>query len=170
MDTKTKNIVVFFGSPHKDSYTAKLLNLFIKKKLDNSNYKINIIYAYNENIHACIDCKFCRDYDFCIFKDLDNINNLLIESDFIIIASPIYNASFPSPLKSILDRFQIYYYYFQKHRKSIFEKPKNLLLLLTQGSKNINYNSSIKSLIKPICNILNIKSFKIINVTNTDNK
>ena len=145
-----KNILVLFGSPHKRGYTSLLLKYFLKFLPD---FSVNYIYAYDEMIKPCTGCNKCRKTYSCIFRDMDNINTLLRKSDFIIIASPIYNASFPAPLKSIFDRMQNYYFA-RKTYKFISENKKKVLLLLTQGSRNIDYEPIILPQINPIIKII----------------
>ncbi len=146
----SKNILVLFGSPHKRGYTSLLLEYFLKFL---SDYSVKYIYAYDEIIKPCIGCNKCKNTYKCIYRDMDNINMLLSKSDFIIIASPIYNASFPAPLKAIFDRMQNYYFA-RKTSQFISENKKKILLLLTQGSKNIDYEPIILPQINPIIKIL----------------
>lgn len=145
----SKNILVLFGSPHKNGYTSFVLDYFLKFL---PNFSVDCVYAYDEMIKPCIGCNKCKKTYNCIFRDMDNMNVLLSKSDFIIIASPIYNASFPAPLKSIFDRMQNYYFA-RKSSKFISDNKKKVLLLLTQGSKSIDYEPIILSQINPIIKI-----------------
>ncbi len=163
-----KNVLILFGSPHKNSYTKKLLEFYINNNLININCKINMVYCYNQHIKSCIDCKFCKKNNFCIFNDMDQINLLLKNSDIIILASPIHNSSISSPLKIILDRMQLYYYYFVKYKKSMLKKPKETIILLTQGSNKNIYIKNILLQIEPVFRTLNAKITKILILLKTD--
>lgn len=163
--TMKKNLLILFGSPHKKGYTSLLLEYFLKFLPD---FSINYIYAYDEMIKPCIGCNKCKSTYECIFRDMDYINNLLCKSNFIIIASPIYNASFPAPLKSIFDRMQNYYFA-RKSSKFISENKKKVLLLLTQGSKNIDYTHIILPQINPIVKILGGELIENFILKDTDN-
>ena len=154
---------IIYGSPHSNGNTSKLLNYFLKFL---PNFSLNFINAYEEMIKPCIDCKFCKNnFKQCIFKDMNKINTLLDESRLYIIASPIYNASFPAPLKSIFDRLQPYYFL----RHSTLQNKK-AVILLTQGSNTIDYSSMIDFQIKPILKVLGAKMIGNITLKGTDDK
>ena len=54
----------------------------------------------------------------------------------IIIASPVYNMSFPAPMKAIIDRMQRYYSArFFLHKRPPIAKYRPVALLLSAGSK-----------------------------------
>ncbi len=156
-------VLILFGSPHENGYTSLLLNHFLKFL---PPYNITKINAYKEMISPCIDCGKCKKTGKCIFKDMNKINEHINISDFIIIASPVYNAAFPAPLKSIFDRFQPYYY--SRHKNKI--KKKKIVLLLTQGSEKINYEKIIFPQILPIIKIIGGELCGNIILSGTDNK
>ena len=101
-----KKALVIFGSPHKNGFTASMCNYFISNL---KKYDVNIVNAFESNFRPCIDCKKCSFSKSCVFSDMDNFDLLFRRSNLIILASPLYNFSFPAPLKSIIDRFQRYY-------------------------------------------------------------
>ena len=152
---------ILYGSPHENGNTFKLLNYFMKFLPD---FSVSWVNAYKENIRACVDCGVCKGYKRCVYRDMDSINNLLNNTELYIIASPIYNASFPAPLKSIFDRLQPYYY----SRKEILTS-KSAVLLMSQGSGNVDYDDVIAKQIKPIIRILGAKLSGILTLKDTDN-
>ncbi|MBR0423045.1 MAG: flavodoxin family protein [Clostridia bacterium] len=158
------NILILYGSPHKNGNTNKLLNSFLKNLFYD---KINIINAYEKSAHPCIDCKNCRKEAKCVFKDLNDFDNFIKSSNILIIASPIYNHSLPSPLKAIIDRMQRYY------SEKIFLKtknnypPKKAFILLSQGSDE-NLEKEILSQITPNLKLINTKSIEVFTLKATD--
>ena len=110
------NILVLYGSPHKNGNTNELLNNFLKNIFYD---KINIINAYEKTAHPCIDCKHCRKEQSCVFNDLNDLHEFIKSANILIIATPVYNCSLPSPLKAIIDRMQRYY------SEKMFLKTKN---------------------------------------------
>ena len=161
-----EDIIIFFGSPHKSGYTAKLLNYFLKFF---SNVNVTIVKAYEENIRPCIGCESCRNSSICVFRDMDRINTLLKKSGRIIIASPIYNASFPSPLKSILDRMQVYYFS-RNILESTLVRKKKAVILLTQGSETVDYEDIIRAQTVPAIKLMGADVVDILTLKGTDNK
>ena len=159
------NVLVLYGSPHKNGSTQKLLDSFLKTI---SCDKINTINAYEKSAHPCIDCKHCVKETNCVFNDLDDYHDFLKSANILIIASPVYNRSLPSPLKTILDRMQRYY------SEKIFLKLKNnyqskkAFILLSQGSKDENIEKEIISQISPNLKLINTKSINVFTLKNTD--
>lgn len=144
---------VLYGSPNKSGHTRMLLDTFLGYLPD---YDVKIIDSYHENIHACIGCFSCKTSGKCIYNDMENINYLLEVSDILIIATPVYNLSFPSPLKAIFDRFQPYFFKrFYMNIKPPIKKNKKAVLLLTQGLDDKRAKHIISEQLKMIFTIIN---------------
>ncbi len=150
-----KKILILYGSPHKNGFTFRILKRFLR---NNFKDEVKFVNAYEKNIKPCIDCKRCRNVLGCIFKDMEDIDEYFKSCEILIIASPIYNGSVPSPLKSVIDRMQRYY------SEKIFLKssmnnyvPKKALLLFTQGSDEKKNEEILLSQIKPNLLLINVK-------------
>ena len=144
---------VLYGSPNKSGHTRMLLDTFLGYLPD---YDVKIIDSYHENVHACIGCFSCKTSGKCIYNDMENINYLLEVSDILIIATPVYNLSFPSPLKAIFDRFQPYFFKrFYMNIKPPIKKNKKAVLLLTQGLDDKRAKHIISEQLKMIFTIIN---------------
>lgn len=168
MKNTIKKVLVLFGSPHKNGHTSNLLKYFLSFLPD---CEINFINAYEKNVCPCIDCGICKTAEKCFYDDMDDIDFYLRECDLVIIASPIYNASFPAPLKAIFDRMQRYYCAkFDLKIIPPIKKEKQAVILLTQGSTDNSMEKSIMSQIKPILNLINTIQTEFISLTDTDNK
>lgn len=153
-----KKIFVLFSSPHKNGKTKKLLSSFVKPL--EKQFNIEIFNTYDNIISPCIDCKKCIKSGFCNFNDLETLSINLESCDIIIIASPIYNFGFPSPLKSVLDRFQLYYNFYIENNRCKIEKSKEIVLLLTCGRPEDN--ATIHNLEKQVNCIFKYLNAKII--------
>lgn len=158
------NILVLYGSPHKNGNTNKLLNNFLKTIFYD---KINIIDAYKKSARPCIDCCHCAKEAGCIFNDLDDFNEFIKSANILVIASPVYNRSLPSPLKAIIDRMQRYYNEKKFLKKKNHYSPKKAFVLLTQGS-NKNIEKEIIAQISPNLKLVNTKSIETITLKSTD--
>ncbi|MCX7694161.1 MAG: flavodoxin family protein [Caloramator sp.] len=127
------NVVVFNGSYNKEGKTYSILNKFLYKIKNKSN-NIFIINAYELNIKHCIGCKNCEKTGECIYRDLDNIYKKIEEADLIVVSSPVYFASFSSPLKVLIDRLQVIYA--RKFILNRYIKPKKGIYIFTAGRKS----------------------------------
>ncbi len=164
---KTKKALIIFGSPHTNGKTIKLLN-FLKRKIEDK-FGFYFINAYERNIKPCIDCGKCLENSKCIFCDLEDLGYYLSVCDLIILASPIYNNSFPAPLKALIDRTQSYYNFKKVKGYSYFKKTKKGVVILTAGS--CDFNKNIISLqFEPVLKLLNVTDINYIILENTDDK
>lgn len=158
--------LILSGSPHENGYTSSILKFIVSSSPQTNVVKIE---AFKENIKPCIDCSFCKKNFKCIFDDMNRINDLIENADILIFAFPIYNSSFPAPLKSILDRMQPYYHKkFTLGIKHPIKKPKKSLILATQGSENIHTQEIIKFQLNPILKLLNASECEYLCIKNTD--
>ena len=103
-----KHALVLFSSPHKDGHTKKLLEAFLDG-LKGEDWQVKSLDICKVNIHPCIACGYCQKADGCAFRDLDEFDRDLRACDLLLIATPVYNLSFPAQLKAVIDRFQRYF-------------------------------------------------------------
>ncbi len=127
--------VVIFASPHSDGNCNALLQSFIKNldmPLDTVTFD-----AYNLSPAACTNCGFCKTMRQCALRDLDALYDAIEKCNLLIVASPVYNMSFPAPMKAILDRFQMYYNarFSLGFRPSISKHRKAVLLACAGNEK-----------------------------------
>ena len=98
-----KHALVLFSSPHKDGHTKKLLEAFLDG-LKGKDWKVKSLDICKVNIHPCIACGYCQKADGCAFRDLDEFDRDLRACDLLLIATPVYNLSFPAQFKAVIDR------------------------------------------------------------------
>ena len=162
-----KTLLVLFGSPHQNGATARLLEEFLQA-VDRET-EIAVIDAYRENIRPCVACGFCKTREACSFSDMDSIDGLLRRADFLVVASPVYNLSFPAPLKAILDRTQRYFEArFSLRKKPPIEKPKRAVLLATAGSENADGAAIMEKQLRMIFSVMNTRLESVVALTGLD--
>ena len=99
-------VLVLYGSPHKDGTTARLLAAC----LDGIGAAtVTRFDAFSLAAAPCDDCGVCRKADGCRHRDLDGFYEALEAADVLVVATPVYNRSFPAPLKAVIDRLQRYW-------------------------------------------------------------
>lgn len=165
---KKKAALILFSSPHNSGSTARLLNIF----LDNlKGYDLKSVNLFKRNPKPCIDCRLCRRVQGCRFSDMDDIDMAFRQLDLIIIASPVYNRSFPAPLKAVLDRTQRYYSArFYMDIKPPLEKHKKIVLLTVSGSCDTEGPKIMKKQLEPIFTVINADLVGTVSWYNTDEK
>lgn len=93
------------GSAREDGNTALIINI-IFSELQKQGIQTELIQLASKIIEPCKGCYKCRGNRQCAFTD-DNfkeIFNKMIQSDGIILGSPVYSADVSSRMKAFLER------------------------------------------------------------------
>ncbi len=125
-------IMTITGGPRKEGDSAGMLRRFTRE-LD---VRLVEYSAYDSGFAPCTDCRACRQFEGCAMDDMDGFFADFEAVDGIVIASPVYNMSFPAPMKAILDRMQRYYsarFFLGKRPPIVKRRP--VALLLSAGSE-----------------------------------
>ena len=144
-----------------------MMNLFINGSNREQNcYKIlkdikkendKLISLSHKDIKYCLGCNSCvKKLDkFCVLDDYvsQNIYQKIIDSDKIIIASPIYMSSITGLLKNIIDRLYPFYHHNYFNSKEIY------LILSGQGTYEDNVEE-INDIVKYFLGISEWMNFK----------
>ncbi len=100
-------VVAFNGSPRKDGNTTILIN-HVFDELNKQGIETELVQLSGKKIHGCIACEKCfQNKDrHCSVKedDLNECIDKMIESDGIILGSPVYVADLTSEMKALMDR------------------------------------------------------------------
>ena len=97
-------IIGIIGSPRTDGNTSFLVKTALKSA-ETLGVETEIINLGSSNIEPCVACDICKATGECaIYDDMREINEILIESDGIIIGSPVYFGSVTAQLKMLIDR------------------------------------------------------------------
>ena len=102
-----KKVLILFGSPRENSNTKALLQPF-EQRLRALGCETEIIRAYDMKVRPCTACLNCQadlDRPACVYDDdMGEIYQKFLQSDLIVLATPVYSWNCPAPLKAILDR------------------------------------------------------------------
>jgi len=104
-----KKVIGLLGSPLSDGNTAKLLERALKGAED-AGCTVEKIEVASLDFQACMEMMFCKDHDTCIMDDdMQQLYPKFKEMDSIIIATPVMTMGIPGKLKSLMDRFQVFF-------------------------------------------------------------
>ncbi|MBQ8210341.1 MAG: flavodoxin family protein [Clostridia bacterium] len=95
--------IVLFASANKNGFTKQLTDCFLSEY----NGTVNFYNMYEENFAPCTGCGYCTKHGKCHIDDMNDILKDIFSSDFVIFASPVYNYTFPAPMKAFSDRLQL---------------------------------------------------------------
>ena len=134
------HITVLFASPRADGNTEELLRDFLSEYPD---AEVERFDAYALNLRPCVACDRCRTEGKCAFRDADELFAACEGCDVLVLASPMYNYSYPAPMKAILDRAQPWYH--KNFDAGKTDPGRKGILLLTSGcSGKYAFNSMEK--------------------------
>lgn len=132
-----KFIMTIGGGPRKNGFSAKMLQCFTESLGQYSvGHCLSIRHydAYSGNFAPCTDCRACCKFEGCVNHDMDEFFADFERCDAIVIATPIYNMSFPAPLKVIIDRMQRYFSArFSLGKRPPIAKHRRVILLAAGG-------------------------------------
>ena len=155
-----KKALVLFASPHPDGATRHLLDVFLSG-LSTERWTVEERDVCKDPVAPCRACGYCKKTDGCILHDFDGTDASLRACDLLIIASPVYNLTFPAQLKSVIDRFQRYFEArFARGVRPAIEKPRQAVLLLTMGRHD--------AFPEEVCARMLRQSFSVMNTTLRD--
>ena len=129
-----KRLLVLFGSPNSHGSTRMLLDGFLREFKERKEWQIDEMDTYALNPHPCTGCRACAKKEKCRWDDLDGFDKELRRCDLLVVAAPVYNDSFPAPMKALLDRTQRYFEArFSLNIRPPVKKHRDAVLLLAMG-------------------------------------
>lgn len=101
----SKKVLILSGSPRKDGNSDLLCDQFAKGATE-SGHTVKKIRVTEKNIHPCIACYHCRDNGGkCVFQDdMAALLQKIIDTDVLVLSSPVYFYSIDAQLKAVIDR------------------------------------------------------------------
>jgi multimeric flavodoxin WrbA len=128
-------ICILNGSPRLHGNTAELLKPFVEE-LKQSDAKLDNFTIVQKNVASCKGCYHCQDvqdaYGCYQQDDMHEIAKSIMESDLIVLATPIYIWYCTPELKCVLDRFYGLAKYYRS-AKGNFVEDKRVAILATHG-------------------------------------
>ncbi len=138
--------LIIFGSPRAYGETATLVR-YLASKLEGEYL---LVRAYDKNISACVDCRYCRDHEGCkIIDGMQKVYDFLPDCDNILLASPIHFSELSARLLLVCSRLQTYYSAKAFRGENMLYKKKKGAVILTgggEGGSDTAMNTAIRLL------------------------
>lgn len=125
------------GSPRRNGNTAALLGLFCEE-LAAGGVELESVWLYEKNIQPCVACRACQreqtGFGCSRRDDGQELFDLVLGTDLILLATPIYSFYCTPPMKALLDRlvYGMNKYYGPEKGPALWA-GKSLALLMTCG-------------------------------------
>lgn len=133
------HILAIHGSPRKGGNTEILLDSLIEGALS-AGAKVEKVPLYQLKFSPCIECGECDHLGECVLRDdMDRLYESYLNTDVLVVATPIFFYSHTSYVQAFFERFQAFwarkYRLGQQH--PLNKTPKGILLALgaTKGKK-----------------------------------
>ena len=128
-------ICILNGSPRVHGNTAELAKPFLEE-LTSGGATLSNYTLVNMNVASCKGCYRCQDvaneYGCYQQDDMHAIAKSIIESDLIVLVTPIYTWFCTTELKTVLDRFYGLAKYYRSAEGN-FVEGKRIAILATHG-------------------------------------
>ena len=134
-------IVAIYGSPRRNGNAATLLRHAVQGARD-SDVQVEEIVLRDLKISPCLEIYGCKKTGECAIKDdFQKVRNQILESQGLILASPIFFYTVSAHTKILMDRFQSLWvkkYWIDKtpkNQRMIERKGLFIAVGATQGKK-----------------------------------
>ena len=102
-------VLCIAGSPRRYGNSERLLDALISGVESAGGTAVKLV-ARDAGASACLGCNACSKSGRCIQRDgMDRVYEELDSADAIAVATPVYFATVPAVLKTLLDRCQPYW-------------------------------------------------------------
>lgn len=123
--------LVLFGGARKNGQTMRMLEHFLAR-LGGEQERL---YCYALHISPCVDCRHCQTEKACAIRDdMQEYYKKIDAADNIVFATPVYFFGVPGPLKTLIDRLQVYWSGTVRGDKDTYP-PKKAAILLSAGAR-----------------------------------
>lgn len=126
---------IFMGSPRKNGNTATLLQSFVNT-LQSQEVETEVMVLADQNIAGCKGCYQCQNvqdaYGCVQNDDMQKAVDMIVSSDLIVFATPIYTWYCTVEMKALLDRHFGLNKFYGTAKGSLWE-GKAVAILATHG-------------------------------------
>ncbi len=110
--------MIIVGSPRANGRSAHLAEMLFEACIDECpDDELTLAPVSELDITGCTGCGACEQAEghACVFDDdMTEIREILDEADELAVVAPVYFSGAPSQLKQLLDRFQPYYWTWER--------------------------------------------------------
>jgi len=130
------DIIGLLASPILEGNTAVLLDRTLQGAHD-AGCTTELIPLVSLDFQACQEIYYCKDHETCIFiDDMTQMYPKFAAMHGLVVAAPVMNMAVPGPLKTFIDRFQVFFTakYFRKQplvSQELRGKRKGLFLAIS---------------------------------------
>jgi len=134
-----KRVLVINGSTRENGNTDAVLRSFMQG-VSEGGLNVREAVLRNLTVNNCVGCCKCQKEKKCNFQDdMTELRDMVIKSDVLVFASPIYWCEITGLMKTFIDRL----YFFHHKENSNLVAGKKALIITTLGEKDAAYESQV---------------------------
>jgi multimeric flavodoxin WrbA len=138
-ERKEIKVLVINGATREDGNTDVAIENF-NDGLKRGGCVIHTVCLRETRIANCIGCGKCAKESKCSHSDdMTKIRKMIVKSDVLVFASPLYFCEVTGLMKTFLDRLYFFYQPENKH----FVSGKKALVLTTMGEKEVGIETEV---------------------------
>ena len=153
-------VLLIKGSPHRNGSSNILADSFMAGAKE-SGHEVIVFDVAHAEIAPCIACEYCHTKgkgECCQKDDMTELKNLILSSDMVVLATPLYFFNMSAQLKLAIDRC---YSFLDRMSHQI----KKLGLIVTANNPNPHIMDIIVSNYLSIANFLGAENAGIVLAT-----
>ena len=164
----TPRVLCIAGSPRRHGNSERLLDALIAGVEGAGGHAIRLV-AKDAGVNVCLGCNACSKNGRCIQQDgMDAVMAELDAADAVVVASPVFFATVPAVLKTLLDRCQPYWVrrYILKEPRPATKRP-GAVLLVGGGGDPFGTACALNP-IKSVFAVLSVSADEVLEVVGPD--
>lgn len=122
-------------SPHSKGCTNRAL-VEVSTTLESLGIKSEILWIGSDALHGCTDCRYCFTHGLCAFDDgmVNVVGKKLVDSDALVLGSPVHYASMCGAGSSFSDRL------FRAYGTRLVGKPAAAVVSCRRGGASAAFD------------------------------
>lgn len=150
-------ILIIQGSPHKEGSSNILAEQF-KAGAEKAGHEVVMFDAAHAKIAPCIACEYCHtrgDGVCCQQDDMETLKQMILSSDMVVLATPLYFFNMSAQMKLAVDRLYAFL-------GAMSRRIKQMALIVAANNPNPHIMDCVVTNYLSIVNFLGVQNVGMI--------
>jgi len=149
-------VLALEGSPRRGGNSSLLLK-WVLEGVEEGGGEVSLLRVSDLDIAPCTGCDGCIQTGECVIRDdMDSVMEMVLASQHLVVATPVYFYHVPAQLKALIDRFQPLWV-----RETLLGKPSvkrgNLVLVACGATRGEDLFQCILTTLKHLSRYLGLE-------------
>lgn len=167
-EPRSPRVLCIAGSPRRRGNSERLLDALIAGVEEAGGRAVELV-ARDTGVHVCLGCNACSKDGRCIQRDgMDAVYAEIDAADAIAVSTPVFFATVPAVLKTLLDRCQPYWVRrYLLHEPPPAAKRPGAVLIVGGGGDPFGTGCALNP-IKSVFAVLSVHADEVLEVVGPD--